>query len=361
VYNEATGVQKCRHHDVCDADFLKWQGDRLQYLKENVEPRIPKSARPYYEDMEGLKQECLKRCSNDSERNVVEKKKSIAQLEKRLRADGRTRGKQHICTSFCFTFTEFCGHCYLTEGCDLSCNLHTGVRICLLSVVEEDLRLRNVAHSLMTSNEKRQTLELLLREEEEFLKLQMYLRDDRFRDLDKNAGHRGELHKTVLDMLHCPMRTNEKVLTMLYEEVLQGSHKAEATAVLRELTAIIRRLGEIGELWTHKFAENSTKALMKFKLPYDQSRKIFAVHQLPALREAVYIAIPPSDHLKRNDWMSFLDEYVHMNALLHRTDEYKTADVDLLEQHMDAVFKLLVTKIGGAERGVTNYFHYIGS
>ena len=59
--------------------------------------------------------------------------------------------------------------------------------------------------------------------------------------------------------------------------------------------------------------------------------------------------------------MSFLHEYVHMNALLHRTDEYTTADVDLLEQHMDAMFELLVTKIGGAERGVTNYFHYIGS
>jgi hypothetical protein len=180
-------------------------------------------------------------------------------------------------------------------------------------------------------------------------------------DLDKNAGHREELHKTVLDMLHCPMRTNEKVLTLLYEEVLQGSHKAQATAVLGELPPIIRSLGELGELWTHKFAENSTKALMKFKLPYDQSRKIFAVHQLPGLREAVYVAIPPSDQLKRDDWMIFLHEYVYMNALLHRTDEYTTADVDRLEQHMDAMFELLVAKIGGAERGVTNYFHYIGS
>ena len=68
MYNEATGVQKCRHHDVCDAEFLKWQGERLQYLKDNVEPRIPKIARPYYEDREGLTQECLKRCINDSER-----------------------------------------------------------------------------------------------------------------------------------------------------------------------------------------------------------------------------------------------------------------------------------------------------
>ncbi len=65
--------------------------------------------------------------------------------------------------------------CYRLEGCDLSCNLHTGLRICLLSVVEEDLRLRNVAHAHMTVQEKRHTLELLLREEEEFLKLQMYV------------------------------------------------------------------------------------------------------------------------------------------------------------------------------------------
>ena len=239
--------------------------------------------------------------------------------------------------------------------------MHTGVRICLLSVVEEDLRLRNVSHSHMTSQEKRHTLELLLREEEEFLKLQMYVRDERFLELENDASLRGQLHKIVLDMLHCPMRTNEKVLTLLYEEVLQGAHKAQATVVLNELTPIIRRLGELGELWTHKFAENSTKALQKFKLPYDQSRKIFAVHQLPGLREAVYVAIPPSDARLRDDWISFLHEYVHMNALLHSTEDYTAQDMDRLEKHMDVVFELLVTKIGGAERGVTNYFHYIGS
>jgi hypothetical protein len=94
VYNEAKGVQKCRHHDDCDATVLKWNRGGLQYLVDNVEPQIPKLVRPYYEDMAGLKLECLKLCSNDTERNVVEKKKSIAQLEKWLRADGRTRGKQ---------------------------------------------------------------------------------------------------------------------------------------------------------------------------------------------------------------------------------------------------------------------------
>ena len=172
----------------------------------------------------------------------------------------------------------------------------------------EDLRLRNIPHAHMEASEKRHTLELLLREEEEYLKLQMYIRDDRFLELDKDPTMRGQLHKIILDMLHCPMRTNEKVLTLLYEAVLQGAHKAQATIVLNDLTPIIRRLGSLGDLWTHKFEDDSTKVLQKFKLPYDQSRKIFAVSQLNGLREAVYVAIPPSETQLRIDWMEFLHE-----------------------------------------------------
>ena len=243
----------------------------------------------------------------------------------------------------------------------MSCNLHTGVRICHLNIVEEDLRLRNIPHAAMQANEKRHTLEQLLREEEEFLKLQMYLRDDRFHELEKDPSLRGQLHKTILDMLHCPMRTNEKVLTLLYELVLQGAHKAQASTIFDELTPIIRRLGSLGDLWTHKFEDDSTKVLQKFKLPYDQSRKIFAVSQLPGLREAVYVAIPPLEKQLRQDWMDFLHEYVHINALLHSTNDYSTADMDRLEKHIDVCFNLLVSRIGGAERGVTNYFHYMGS
>ena len=225
----------------------------------------------------------------------------------------------------------------------------------------EDLRLRNIPHAHMEASAKRHTLELLLREEEEYLKLQMYLRDDRFLELDKDPSMRGQLHKIILDMLHCPMRTNEKVLTLLYEAVLQGAHKAQATIVLNDLTPIIRRLGSLGDLWTHKFEENSTKVLQKFKLPFDQSKKIFAVSQLNGLREAVYVAIPPSETQLRKDWMEFLHEYVHTNALLNTTEEYAPADIERLEEHIDACYKLLVTRIGGAERGVTNYFHYMGS
>ena len=172
--------------------------------------------------------------------------------------------------------------------------MHTGVRIASIAVVSEDLRLRNVRHESMTDSEKRRLLETLLREEEELMRLQMYLRDERFTQaLENDPDYQNKLNKTLLDVLHMPMRTNEKVLTLLYEEVMQGAHKAQASSVLNELTPIIRRLGELGELWTHKFDDKNSKIIMKFKLPFDQSKKIFAIDQLEGLREAVNVAIHP--------------------------------------------------------------------
>ena len=89
--------------------------------------------------------------------------------------------------------------------------------------------------------------------------------------------------------------------------------------------------------------------------------KIFAIEQLPGLLEAVHVAIPPSQPQQRTDWISFLYHYVHMNAFLHRSEDYTAEDIDVLETHIESCYKLLVTRIGGAERGVTNYFHYNGN
>jgi hypothetical protein len=338
VYDCTTGAQQCRHHDVCDRDFLEWEAARLAYLKENVAPRIPKCCKPYYTSLESLREQCLSRCKVAQDFKHVSKTKTYAALERWLLAEGRTR-----------------------EGCDLSCNIHTGIRICPLSLVREDLRLRGVVAAGLTETEQRQALESHLREEEEYLKLDMYVRDHRFTDLLHESGHRTELHKTIIDMLHCPMRTNEKVLNLLYEEVTQGAHKAETKSTLDSLTDAIRRVGELPPSFRHKFEKKNTKVLEKIKLPYDQSRKIFAIEQLPCLRELVHIAVPLSDDIRREEWMNFLYHYVHVNAKLHSTLEYTAEDIAELQTHIDATYCLLVTSIGGAERGVTNYFHYLGS
>ena len=311
---------------------------RLAYLSDNVKPRIPQSSRPYYASLESLREQCMLRCRSQRERDQVVKKKTYAALEKWLAEDGRTR-----------------------EGCDLSCNIHTGIRICPLALVIEDLRLRGIEQDGMSEIVLRSTLELLLREEEEYLKLQMYVSDLRFKALIDEEGHRSELHKTILDMLHCPMRTNEKVLNLLYEEVMEGAHKAEARETLNRLTVAIRRIGDLPPSFTHKFEKKNTKVLKKIKLPYDQSRKIFGIHQLHNLRELVEIVIPATNQQRREEWTSFLFHYVKVNERLHSTLKYTAEDIDELEADIDAMFCLLVKSIGGAERGVTNYFHYLGS
>jgi hypothetical protein len=338
VYDCTTGAQRCRHHDVCDRDFLEWEAARLAYLKENVGPRIPKSCKPYYTSLDSLRAQCLSRCTLAKDFTHVNRTKTYAALERWLLAEGRTR-----------------------EGCDLSCNIHTGIRICPLPLVLEDLRLRGIVSAGLTATEQRQALESLLREEEEFLKLDMYVRDHRFTDLLHESGHRTELHKTIIDMLHCPMRTNEKVLNLLYEEVTQGKHKAETKNTLDSLTEAIRRVGDLPPSFRHKFEKKNTKVLEKIKLPYDQSRKIFAIEKLPCLRELVHIAVPPCEEKRREEWMKFLYHYVHVNETLHSTLEYTAEDMADLEKHIEATYCLLVTSIGGAEHGVTNYFHYLGS
>ena len=76
--------------------------------------------------------------------------------------------------------------------------------------------------------EQRRKLELVLREEEEWLQMVMYRRDTRFAVDIETGDVKLQLDRTVIDMLHLPMRTNEKVLDLLYEEILNGKTKNEA-------------------------------------------------------------------------------------------------------------------------------------
>jgi hypothetical protein len=151
VYDDITGCQKCLHHDECTPEFLEWQTARMTYLEETVKPRIPNCARPFYENKEGLMVECLTRCKTEGERKM--KKKSIAALEKWLKADGRTRGLFLFALTFVISLIDIAVLPY-GDGCDLSCNLHTGVRIASMAMVAEDLRLRNVDHGRLTEIRK---------------------------------------------------------------------------------------------------------------------------------------------------------------------------------------------------------------
>ena len=94
-----------------------------------------------------------------------------------------------------------------------------------------------------------------LQEEEELERLTLYAQDKRFTsDLSKTKH---ELGRVVVDMLHCPMRMNEKVLFLLYYVVMKrcvgdiGGMKC----ALDEMTTKVRLIGSLPDTWSHTFAK----------------------------------------------------------------------------------------------------------
>ena len=342
---------------------------------------------------------------------------------------------------------------YCAEGCTLTANEAHGIRFCNIDMVKKDLEERNMSCVGMDERTMRNKLELVLREEEEWLQMGMYRRDTRF-----SADVGLDLERTVLDMLHCPMRMHEKVLNLLYQEVLnektknevngkpvaskrkkkavdegavgqeiaklfenvqglpelhrgvvtnfvengrtafytvsfdQGTveqmdrkefreaHKLallletdeakEATRKLQiqrkivapalsELSDIIRTLGSLGETWTHQWDDTNTKALKGIKLPYDQSKRIFQVANLPSLRMAVEVAVPSSREEHRKAWMQFLEDYVHVITGLTQSEEFTTDTLNALQIRTDKCYRTLLQVAG--IKACTNYFHYLGS
>jgi hypothetical protein len=77
---------------------------------------------------------------------------------------------------------------------------------------------------------------MILREEEEWQQMVMYRRDTRFSTDESTTNMTLRLDRTVVDMLHCPMRTNEKVLNLLYDEILNGKTKNEVNGRRRGST-----------------------------------------------------------------------------------------------------------------------------
>ena len=115
----------------------------------------------------------------------------------------------------------------MKEGCTLTVNPEHGIRYCAMDMVKCDLLQRKEKITRKSDQQLRQKLELMLREEEEWESMVMYRRDTRFAGVEGEYNHKLQLDRTILDMLHAPMRMHEKVLNLLYAEVLNGKTKHE--------------------------------------------------------------------------------------------------------------------------------------
>jgi hypothetical protein len=125
--------------------------------------------------------------------------------------------------------------------------------------------------------------------EEEYERLTMYLRDYRF---DPNVlKTKWEPGRVILDMLHCPMRMNEKVLYLLYNAAMNRfPDKTMWEPVLENITLLIRRMGSLPPTWTHNIEAKKNKTgvelkhkLLVFHMDYDVSKCIFNYDNTAAL------------------------------------------------------------------------------
>jgi hypothetical protein len=210
----------------------------------------------------------------------------------------------------------------------------------------------------------RQLLVERLKLEEEYERLSLYLQDMRLvNDVGKTKW---ELGRVIIDMLHCPMRMNEKVLHMLYFAAMERlGTKKDWDPVLTQMSTVFRNMGSLPAKWSHTF-ETITKKdgtvirnkLEPFHLNYDASKNMFNSANKQQLLDVIKLALQSPTDVK--NWQDFMTSYLNVLEVLTLHRDYKPGEIDKLERRIDKMYTLLITKIGGLE-AITNYFHYVGA
>jgi hypothetical protein len=331
------GIQKCKHHDACTPEFLAWQTERYRELCALV-PNLPLTVLPSWESVDELRRECMKRC--------------VGEHASELKGISRTAGKNYY-TGEALTnwILQYC-----RGGCTLSNDANTGVMHCDIRIVTKCLTDRNVACQGMNEVSKRRRMQSILQLEQEYTKMTMYMRDKRF-----SPTHPSSLgipmDRIILCLLHLPMRTHEKVLTLLFHSACEHRTHKKSKPILDAMVVILRRLGNMSENWTYKMDEKNTTIVQKIKLHWDQSKSIFKPEHLKDLEHIVKLAVPAPNQA---NWILFLKQYIACINLLTVSRDYTAKDLEELELACDETYRLLVAHCGG-DKAVTNYFHYIGA
>ena len=211
-----------------------------------------------------------------------------------------------------------------------------------------------------------------LQEEEELERLTLYAQDERFTSDVTKTKH--EVGRVVVDMLHCPMRMNEKILFLLYFAVMKrcGGNIDGLTTVLDRLSGKVRLIGDLPDSWSHTFAKKKKDKKLKllpFKMNYSESKKIFNLKQRAALYELIHIAVGSGDPKipesitqaadNNKMWRDFIDSYLDCLDLLLDSRDYTENDYKEMDKRGKKMYRLLVNGFG--IEGCTNYFHYVGS
>ena len=332
------GLQQCLHHEACTPDFLLWQKERFEQLRQLV-PEIPLTALPAWTTVDELRLECIRRCVGDH----------ACQLEAIAQKSGRGTYTGEQLQNWIMN--------YCRGGCTLSNDPDTGVMFCDIAIVKKCLSERKeVVGNVERHSSLRLRMQGILQLEIEYTKMILCMRDVRF-SIAHPSAQCIPLDRLVICFLHCPMRTHEKVLSLLLQAACSNKLPHKSKPILDSICVIIRRLGKLPDTWTYKMDDKNKALVSKIKMHFDQSKHIFREENLVALSDIVRLSIP---RYNQANWMSFITQYIKCIELMTESRDYTEADLLQLEVYCDETFRLLIAHCGG-KAAVTNYFHYIGA
>ena len=413
---DTQGLQICLHHDMVTPEKKARQRQRQIFLEELLTDKMPPRKKPMWEDKAGLQRACLERCVpgvTNLDGRLSYRPGDLTAIPKmtipKLNAWLDQRCEGITPTTFHNNFNIVCVPLILFNfalkgGCTLSNNPIVGVHNISESTLLKELRDRQIAipprparHTLRTQGMERSAnksrsqrrcrrgdsherecvadivpltpehkayvavLRSLLVErlklEEELERLTMYARDTRF-DSDVVAT-KLEFGRVILDMLHCPMRMNEKVLFMLYFAAMnRHPKKCDWQPVLESMTTILRRIGDLPPSWSHTLKCKKSKAgvilkhkLEVFHMDFEASKYIFNYGNTVALYEVIDLALGPQTFIDPADgkelvnqdnlnWRLFIISYLNCLELLTLHRDYRPGEVDELERRCKKMYTL---------------------
>jgi hypothetical protein len=247
---------------------------------------------------------------------------------------------------------------YTRDDATLSQSKETGVMHCPIKVVIASLANRKIivkSRGIGKGTPERLQLRDILQLEQELTRMTMHMRDQRFNSTHASAKA-VPLERLIICVLHCPMRTHEKVLTLLLQQACHNRLPNKSVPILDEIVVILRRLGKLKDTWNYEWLSGA-KCVSKVKLHWDQSKRIFTEDNMPSLVAIISLAIRAEEQYA---WITFMQQYIKLIHLMTVSRDFTKEDIDQLEVYCDRTYTLLVTHCGG-QAAVTNYFHYIGA
>jgi hypothetical protein len=162
VVYSTDGVQICPHYEACTSDFLEWQRARYDTLT-NLIPDFPLTSLPAWDDVEQLREECLKRCVGP-----------LAGWHARI---SKKSGKNYMTAMDLSDWIMKATR----DDATLSNSKLTGVMFCPISVVHASLRNRKITGNVEKSNLLlRIQLRDILQVEQEHTRMTLHMKDSRF-------------------------------------------------------------------------------------------------------------------------------------------------------------------------------------